>query len=64
SDPYEVNRFLDHISTNKDRKNDLERLYELSNNVHGHKLCAPDEDSLKKMIDELDKKGFVLKNKK
>ncbi|MGZ7066695.1 MAG: 3H domain-containing protein [Methanobacterium sp.] len=64
SDPYEVNRFLDHISTNKDRKNDLERLYELSNNVHGHKLCAPDEDSLRKMIDELDKKGFVLKNKK
>ncbi|MGZ7208338.1 MAG: 3H domain-containing protein [Methanobacterium sp.] len=42
----------------------MERLYELSNNVHGHKLCAPDEDSLRKMIDELDKKGFVLKNKK
>lgn len=61
SDPYEVKRFLNNISTNVDRKKDLEKLYELSNNIHGHKLCAPDEESLKKMIDELDKKGFVLK---
>lgn len=61
SDPYEVKRFLNNISTNEERKKDLEKLYELSNNIHGHKLCAPDEGSLKKMIDELDKKGFVVK---
>jgi 2-phosphoglycerate kinase len=61
SDPYEVKRFLNNIETNEDRKKDLEKLYELSNNIHGHNLCAPDEESLKKMIDELDKKGFMLK---
>lgn len=62
SDPYEVQRFLNSISTNQDRKNDLERLYELSNNIHGHTLCAPDEDGLNKVINELEKKGFVLKD--
>jgi 2-phosphoglycerate kinase len=61
SDPYEVKRFLNNIETNEDRKKDLEKLYELSNNIHGHNLCAPDEENLKKMIDELDKKGFMLK---
>lgn len=64
SDPYEVKRFLNNISTNEDRKHDLEKLYELSDNIHGHNLCAPDEESLKKMIAELDKKGFVLKERK
>ncbi len=63
SDPEEVKRFLNNISTNADRKKDLEKLYELSDNVHGHKLCAPDEKSLKEMINELDKKGFVLKDR-
>jgi len=63
ADPYEVKRFLDHISTNMERKKDLEKLYELSNNIHSHKLCAPDEEELKKMIDELDKKGFVKEEK-
>jgi transcriptional regulator of NAD metabolism len=64
SDPYEVKRFLNSIATNPDRKKDLEKLYELSDNIHGHNLCAPDEESLKKMIEELDKKGFLVKNQK
>ena len=63
SDPYEVKRFLNSIATNEDRKKDLEKLYELSNNIHGHNLCAPDEESLNEMIVELDKKGFILKNR-
>jgi 2-phosphoglycerate kinase len=63
SDPYEVKRFLNSIATNEDRKKDLEKLYELSNNIHGHNLCAPDEESLNEMIDELNKKGFILKNR-
>lgn len=61
SDPEEVKRFLNNIASNEDRKSDLEKLYELSNNIHSHKLCAPDEESLHKMINDLDKKGFVLK---
>jgi len=61
TDPAEVNRFLNSLANNPERKNDLERLYELSNNIHSHKLCAPDDESLKLIIDELDKKGFVVK---
>jgi uncharacterized protein len=64
SDPEEVKRFLNSISNNPDRKKDLEKLYELSDNIHGHNLCAPDEESLQKMIVELDKKGFLMKNRK
>jgi transcriptional regulator of NAD metabolism len=29
--------------------------------IHSHKLCAPDEESLNKMIKELDEKGYLIK---
>lgn len=60
ADPDEVDRFLSSIANNPQRKNDLKELYELSDNVHSHKLCAPDEESLKLIIDELNSKGFVV----
>ena len=41
------------------RKKDLEGLYELSGNVHRHKICAPDDESLQAMIKELDEKGLL-----
>jgi len=62
ADPVEVQRFLNSIKNNPERKNDLERLYELSDNIHSHKICAPDKDSLKLILEELNGKGFVLKN--
>ncbi len=61
ADPSEVERFLNSISNNPQRKSDLEELYELSDNVHSHKICAPDEESLKLIIGDLNKKGFVVK---
>ncbi len=62
TDPSEVERFLNSLDKNIERKRDLEKLYELSDNIHSHKLCGPDEESLDNMIKELKYKGFMLKN--
>ncbi|MEW6010221.1 MAG: hypothetical protein CIT03_08915 [Methanobacterium sp.] len=58
-DPKDAQRFIDMLNSNPKRKNDLERLYNLSDNIHSHKICAPDKQSLDKMINELRKKGFI-----
>lgn len=60
-DPVEAERFISHLNANPKRKKDLENLYHLSDNVHSHKICAPDNETLKKMIDELDEKGLLYK---
>lgn len=60
-DPVEAERFISHLNANPKRKKDLENLYQLSDNVHSHKICAPDEETLKKMIDELDEEGLLYK---
>ncbi|BDZ69264.1 hypothetical protein GCM10025860_27120 [Methanobacterium ferruginis] len=58
-DPVEAKRFVKLLQENPKRKKDLEGLYELSGNIHRHKVCAPDEQSLKDMIKELDEKGLL-----
>jgi uncharacterized protein len=60
-DPVEAERFINRLNSNPKRKKDLENLYHLSDNVHSHKICAPDKESLKKMINELDEIGFLYK---
>lgn len=60
-DPVEAKRFIKLLQENPKRKKDLEGLYELSGNVHRHKICAPDEESLKSMIKELEGKGLLYK---
>lgn len=60
-DPVEAERFINRLKANPRRKKDLENLYNLSDNVHSHKICAPDKETLQKMIDELDEKGFLYK---
>ena len=60
-DPKEAERFFASLERNKKRKDDLKNIYELSDNIHSHKLCAPDEESLNKMIKELDEKGYLIK---
>ncbi len=62
-DPKEAERFFSSLEKSKKRKEDLEKIYGLSDNIHSHKLCAPDEESLDKMIKELDEKGYLLKEK-
>lgn len=60
-DPVEAERFINRLNSNPKRKKDLENLYHLSDNVHSHKICAPDKDTLDQMIKELDEKGFLYK---
>lgn len=60
-DPKEAKRFINLLKENPKRKKDLKGLYQLSDNVHSHKICAPDKESLDKMIDELDEHGFLFK---
>jgi 2-phosphoglycerate kinase len=63
-DPLEAKRFLDQLNQNPKRKKDLEKLYELSNNVHSHLICAPDKDALNKMMLDLNKKGLLFNESK
>jgi uncharacterized protein len=58
-DPVEAERFINLIKKNPKRRKDLQGLYELSNNIHSNQICAPDEESLQNMIDELEEKGLV-----
>lgn len=60
-DPVEAKRFINRLNSNPKRKKDLKNLYHLSDNVHSHKICAPDKDTLDQMIKELDEKGFLYK---
>lgn len=60
-DPIEAKRFITRLNKNPKRKKDLENLYHLSNNVHSHRICAPDQNSLNNMIKELDEVGFLVK---
>jgi 2-phosphoglycerate kinase len=63
-DPLEAKRFLDQLNQNPKRKKDLEKLYELSNNVHSHVICAPDEAALTKIMSDLNKKGLLFTDSK
>lgn len=58
-DPSEAKRFIKQLQENPKRKRDLERLYELSENIHSHRVCAPDEESLEAMTRELRNKGLL-----
>ena len=42
------------------KKESLEKLYKLSNDVHSHNISAPDRDSLNKIIRELSEKNLVI----
>jgi len=58
-DPAEAERFLKRLNESPKRKRDLERLYTLSNNVHSHKICAPDPETLQEILRELEESGLV-----
>ncbi|MDP3065980.1 MAG: 3H domain-containing protein [Methanobacteriaceae archaeon] len=58
-DPVEAQRFIKLIKENPKRRKDLQGLYELSDNVHGNLICAPDDDSLQEIIKELKDKGLI-----
>ena len=58
SDSDEATKFIKSINENKDKKEDLNKLYALSK-YRKFTICAPDDDSLNNIIEELTKRGFV-----
>lgn len=58
SDNSEVNAFFKNINENKDKQEDFNKLYDLST-YREFTICAPHEDDLKNIINELTQKGFV-----
>lgn len=58
-DPVEAERFINLIKNNPKRRKDLQGLYELSDNIHSNQICAPDEESLQNIIEELEKMGLI-----
>lgn len=62
-DDENTKKFLYQIHNDIKDKQSLETLYELSNNVHSHTICAPDEDKLNRIIDEFKEHGLLYDEK-
>ena len=62
-DDENTKKFLYQIHNDPKDKQSLETLYNLSNNVHSHTICAPDEDKLNKIINELKENGLLYDEK-
>lgn len=61
SDPEKTKKFIESIETNPAVKKNFEDLYNLTDNIRGNKICANSEETIKKIIDDLDKKGYIYK---
>ena len=59
SDSESANRFLDNLSEDKDKKNDLEELYKLSE-YRQTTICASNKEKLDRIVEELRDKRYVL----
>ncbi|WP_299525259.1 3H domain-containing protein [uncultured Methanobrevibacter sp.] len=58
TDTNEASKFIKNLNENKDKKEDLNKLYTLSK-YREFTICAPNEDKLNNIINELTKRGFV-----
>ncbi|KAF5067909.1 Glutathione-regulated potassium-efflux system protein KefC [anaerobic digester metagenome] len=56
----QLDRFLDSLDKDPQRKKSLERIYESVSGIHSHWISGPDKETLKKVADELKKEGFLL----
>lgn len=59
SDMGSAERFITNINNNKDKKEYLDKLYDLSD-YRNTAICAPNQEKLDKIINELNEKGYVL----
>lgn len=59
SDYESAKRFIENIDSNKDKKEDLNHLYNISN-YREFTICAPNIETIEKIEKELKSKGFVL----
>lgn len=56
----QLNKFLDSLDDDINRKNSLERIYESVSGIHSHWISGPDKETLEKLADELKKEGILL----
>jgi voltage-gated potassium channel len=56
----QLNKFLNGVNNDLNRKNALERIYESVSGIHSHWISAPDKETLNKIADELEKGGLLL----
>ncbi len=56
----ELNRFMSSLERDSSRKSSLDKIYESVSGIHSHWISGPDKESLKKVIDELEKEGLLL----
>ncbi|WP_405303635.1 3H domain-containing protein [Methanobrevibacter sp.] len=59
SDVYSAEKFIKNINENKDKKEYLNKLYDLSD-YRNTSICASNQEKLDKIITELEDKGYVL----
>lgn len=52
-------KFITQIHNDIKNKESLETLYKLSDNVHSHTICAPDENSMNKIINSFKAHGIL-----
>lgn len=56
----QLNKFLDSLDEDVNRKNSLERIYESVSGIHSHWISGPDKETLEKVAGELQKEGILL----
>ena len=56
----ELDRFLNSLDKDPNRKKSLERIYESVSGIHSHWISGPNKETLNIVADELKKEGFLL----
>lgn len=59
-DSKDTDMFIDNLKRDKSRKDELNKLYDLSVK-HGMMICAPDNETMINICNELEEKGFKVK---
>jgi 2-phosphoglycerate kinase len=54
-------KFINSLKNIPEKKKNLEEIYALTNNIRTTKICANNIKTLEKILNELDKKGFLYK---
>lgn len=56
----QLNKFLESLNNDINRKSSLERIYESVSGIHSHWISGPDKKTLKKLEEELKKENLLL----
>jgi len=59
SDPTKAKKFIESLKNSPEIKENFEHLYDLSDNVRGNKICAPNKKTLENIVKDLDSKGYL-----